>query len=217
MAKRKAVETTSADDLSPPPEDLQDGAAALANDNADLGSEQQPAKKRRTATRAGKKERASDDVPLTPRRAARSRKVKVEAEEDEATSLVEEAPSATKKKRQRNTVKVGEVKEEVNGASPKPALKGRGRKKQEIKNEVEKVEQNGETAVKRKRKTKEEKEAEAMPLAARTVGHKLFIGAHVSSAGGQCSPGHPYTIYTFSKIKVESSLNIISQAYRMLL
>lgn len=217
MAKRKAVETTSADDLSPPPEDLQDGAAALANDNADLESEQQPAKKRRTATRAVKKEIESDDVPLTPRRAARSRKVKVEAEADEATSLVEEAASATKKKRQRDTIKVEEVKEEVNGASPKPALKGRGRKKQEIKNEVEKVKQNGETTVKRKRKTKEEKEAEAMPLAARTVGHKLFIGAHVSSAGGQCSPGHPYTIYTFSKIKVESSLNIISQAYRMLL
>lgn len=34
------------------------------------------------------------------------------------------------------------------------------------------------------RKTKEEKEAEAMPLAARTVGSKLYIGAHVSAAGG---------------------------------
>lgn len=39
-------------------------------------------------------------------------------------------------------------------------------------------------AVKRKRKTKEEKEAEAMPLAARTVGSRLFIGAHVSIASG---------------------------------
>ncbi|KAF2088572.1 DNA-lyase, partial [Saccharata proteae CBS 121410] len=36
----------------------------------------------------------------------------------------------------------------------------------------------------RKRKTKEEKDAEAMPLAARTLGSKLAIGAHVSSAGG---------------------------------
>lgn len=42
-----------------------------------------------------------------------------------------------------------------------------------------------EKKVQRKRKTKEEKEAEAMPLAARTVGHKLFIGAHVSASGGQ--------------------------------
>ena len=36
----------------------------------------------------------------------------------------------------------------------------------------------------RKRKTKEEKEAAAMPLATRTIGHKLYIGAHVSGAGG---------------------------------
>lgn len=36
----------------------------------------------------------------------------------------------------------------------------------------------------RKRKTKEEKEAEAMPLAARTVGLKMFVGAHTSIAKG---------------------------------
>ena len=36
----------------------------------------------------------------------------------------------------------------------------------------------------RHRKTKEEKEAEAMPLAARTNGLKMFIGAHVSCAKG---------------------------------
>lgn len=35
-----------------------------------------------------------------------------------------------------------------------------------------------------KRKSKKDKEAEAMPLAARTIGHRLIIGAHVSSAGG---------------------------------
>jgi AP endonuclease-1 len=41
----------------------------------------------------------------------------------------------------------------------------------------------------KKRKTKEEKEAEAMPLAARTVvgtlKKALYIGAHVSGAGGK--------------------------------
>jgi AP endonuclease-1 len=36
----------------------------------------------------------------------------------------------------------------------------------------------------RKRKTKEEKEAEAMPLAARTTGLKMYVGAHVSIAKG---------------------------------
>lgn len=38
---------------------------------------------------------------------------------------------------------------------------------------------------KRKRKTKEEKEAEAMPLAARSTGLQMFVGAHVSSAKGR--------------------------------
>ena len=38
--------------------------------------------------------------------------------------------------------------------------------------------------VQRKRKTKEDLEAEAMPLAVRTVGSKLLVGAHVSGAGG---------------------------------
>lgn len=37
---------------------------------------------------------------------------------------------------------------------------------------------------KRARKTKEEKEAEAMPLAVRTKGLKMFVGAHVSAAKG---------------------------------
>ena len=46
----------------------------------------------------------------------------------------------------------------------------------------------GKTQSKRKRKTKEDKAVEAMPLAVRTLGHKLFIGAHVSSAGGQYIP-----------------------------
>lgn len=37
---------------------------------------------------------------------------------------------------------------------------------------------------KKKRKTKEEKEAEAMPLAARALGLKMFVGAHTSVAKG---------------------------------
>lgn len=37
---------------------------------------------------------------------------------------------------------------------------------------------------KRKRKTKEEKEAETMPLAARSTGLRMFVGAHVSAAKG---------------------------------
>lgn len=39
-------------------------------------------------------------------------------------------------------------------------------------------------STKRGKKTKEEKEAEAMPLAVRTQGLKMFVGAHVSAAKG---------------------------------
>ena len=38
---------------------------------------------------------------------------------------------------------------------------------------------------KKGKKTKEEKEAEAMPLAPRTQGLRMFVGAHVSAAKGQ--------------------------------
>lgn len=37
----------------------------------------------------------------------------------------------------------------------------------------------------KKRKTKEEKQAEAMPLRVRTEGLRMFVGAHVSAAKGQ--------------------------------
>ena len=44
-----------------------------------------------------------------------------------------------------------------------------------------------------KRKSKAEQEAElvAMPLAQRTLGQKLNIGAHVSAAGGECHCNRP--------------------------
>ena len=38
--------------------------------------------------------------------------------------------------------------------------------------------------VSRKRKTKEEKELEMQPLAARTTGLRMYVGAHVSAAKG---------------------------------
>lgn len=166
MPKRKAVQAPIADDsdLSPPPKDLDEGAAALANANADLDSTTQPTKKRKTASSIVKSETitptTNGTVATTQKRAVRTRKVKTEPEEEAAFSS-EEAPRPTPKKRQpkAKVVKKEEAEEGEELAEEKP--------------------------VKKKRKTKEEKEAEAMPLSARTIGHKLFIGAHVSSAGGQ--------------------------------
>lgn len=73
------------------------------------------------------------------------------------------------------------------------ATPAKTRKRKAVKNSEEAAEQvDGEEKpkVKRKRKTKEEKEAEAMPLAARSVGLRMFIGAHVSGAKGASETGH---------------------------
>lgn len=168
MAKRRLQKEPSGEvsDLSPPPKDIENGAAALEKEQP---IEQPSAKKRKTATQPkGRKaaveipkdEVAEEETAKSSPKVKRTKKVQVE-EEDQSSE--EAAEKAAPKKRQRKTKKVKEEDEE----------------------DVDKGEKAGEQKVKRKRKTKEEKEAEAMPLAARTVGHKLFIGAHVSSAGGQ--------------------------------
>ena len=54
----------------------------------------------------------------------------------------------------------------------------------DIEDETKDIDGATPTKPKRKRKTKEEKEAEAMPLAARTTGLCMFVGAHVSIAKG---------------------------------
>jgi hypothetical protein len=107
----------------------------------------------------------------------------------------EQKPTAAKKRKigtartsEGNTVKK-EVKEENDNEEAKLAPKRQTRKKAAVKKETAEADGDEPATVSKpaakKRKTKEEKEAEAMPLAARTIGHKLFIGAHVSSAGGQ--------------------------------
>ncbi|KAL8771898.1 MAG: hypothetical protein Q9209_002836 [Squamulea sp. 1 TL-2023] len=63
----------------------------------------------------------------------------------------------------------------------------KSRKRKAASQEEEAEELDGEPTTKKikgKKKTKEEKEAEAMPLAARSIGLRMFIGAHVSGAKG---------------------------------
>ena len=110
--------------------------------------------------------------------AKRKRIVKIE----EAEVEVGEPPS---KKAKRKQAAEGEVDDTFKDeASPTKA-----KSKTKVKEEDERV-QEGEEAPKRtkpKRKTKEEKELEAMPLAVRTDGLRMFIGAHVSGAKGRSS------------------------------
>lgn len=74
-----------------------------------------------------------------------------------------------------------EIPEDVEDIAAKP--------KQKKKKRDEDIVNGGELLEKptRKRKTKEGKASETMPLAARTDGLKMFVGAHVSSAKGPSS------------------------------
>ena len=98
------------------------------------------------------------DGQHTNKTTSRKRKVKVEVDQDE------ELPILAKESKKRK-LKVEEDEEEMDRPGSGDDI-------------VEKK-------AKKKRKTKEEKAAEAMPIAPRSIGHKLFVGAHVSSAGGQ--------------------------------
>ena len=104
-----------------------------------------------------------------PKRAKRSTKVEIKEEElipgrDESSKDIQTSPGKRKSKAtiKQDSADIGD-QEDRDSAEGDPATL---------------------TKVKRKRKTKEEKEAEAMPIAARSTGLKMFIGAHVSSAKG---------------------------------
>ena len=114
-------------------------------------------------------------------------KVEVKKEEDQVKDI---SPGKDKRKRNKadELVVNGETKEPLATEDTPQKTKQKRRIKQE-KIEEEDKDGAGEKGtikkVKQKRKTKEEKEAEAMPLAARTTGLRMYIGAHVSSAKGR--------------------------------
>ena len=131
---------------------------------------------------------------------------KGEAEEEFLNSNNHKTPTERRKAKQPSTkvrrnkkeqTDAGEEEEkEVDGDSPtkpksKRKVKDIAKKIKEVKEQDTDIEDeakalNGDTPQKpkRKRKTKEEKEAEAMPLAARTTGLRMYVGAHVSIAKG---------------------------------
>ena len=134
---------------------------------------------------AAKKRRVVKDGPVAAKTARASGGAAIKKEVKE-----EEEVKPTPKRQPRRKVADISDEEEVEAEEPedlKSAPKKQPRKKAVKQEATEEDEDNTATAkpAKKKRKTKEEKEAEAMPLAARTIGYKLFIGAHVSSAGGQ--------------------------------
>jgi AP endonuclease-1 len=121
------------------------------------------------------------------------------SDEEEDVKAVEATPKKNRTHKGTNKkttvvqaeVEVEEEQDPIADKSPKKAIK----KRITIKKSSEQTEGTQEVdkdavakkKVVRKRKTKEEKEAEAMPLAARTLGSKIVLGAHISSAGGKYS------------------------------
>lgn len=122
----------------------------------------------------------------TPKQSTPRKKRKIEVIEDEFIEDINIAKRLAEVSQEVDEALEAE-QERKSTAVPKEKKKG-NKKKVKVENESEaevEVDGKAEKKIKKKRKTKEEKEAEAMPLAARTVGHKLFIGAHVSAAGGK--------------------------------
>lgn len=199
MPKRRAAPTLreESSELSPPPdiladdEDVVERAVAPARSN---NTKAKPVKnKKGAASRVNKKSASIDsETAYVNGSTVKTEAVKGKTKEEEV------ATNGTPKRSRKRKIKAEEATEELNGlqgseaAEPKPKKRQR---KSEVKEEKAELDEDGNiiaNKVKRKRKTKEEKEAEAMPLAARTVGHKMFVGAHVSSAGGQSMSSDSY-------------------------
>ncbi len=116
------------------------------------------------------------DQPPTRKRKAteslknkkRTKKEQADADEEEEKKLDAETPTNRKQKARDIAKKIKEVKDQDT----------------DIEDEVKSLNDDTPQKAKRKRKSKEEKEAEAMPLAARTTGLRMYVGAHVSIAKG---------------------------------
>lgn len=111
------------------------------------------------------------------------RKPSIEEDQQPVDTQVDRGTLKTAKRKR--IIKVEEAEIEVGKPSPKKTKRKKAAKTA-VQEEDEEVQggEEGQKKIKRKRKTKEEKEIEAMPLAARTGGLRMFIGAHVSGAKG---------------------------------
>ncbi|KAH0841609.1 DNA (apurinic or apyrimidinic site) lyase, endon uclease [Fonsecaea pedrosoi] len=137
----------------------------------------------RSRKRTKPAEDRADITPKTQRKTNKEVTVAVKEEVSTKTSPVAKGKAVLKK----------EVEVTIKQSEQPPSDTSKRRAKANVKKEAEsegseldgdKAEQKELAKPKRKRKTKEEKEAEAMPFAPRTVGLKMYVGAHTSIAKG---------------------------------
>lgn len=141
------------------------------------------------------RKRAAEPIEPAISRLKRARKTRVYTEDSEEEEEIVKKGTIKKgtPKREKAKVVSKSIKEdeeveanssESEAESPKNVLKSKSKIKKVVKKEEIEEEGTIKKKVVRKKKTKEEKEAEAMPLLARTIGSKIVVGAHISSAGG---------------------------------
>ncbi|EXJ76343.1 AP endonuclease 1 [Cladophialophora psammophila CBS 110553] len=123
--------------------------------------------------------------PRTPR--TKNKKVTL-AVEKEVTTKASTGTNGTFALKEKAKATIKHTETPTKGGSQRKARVKTAKKaesdSEEYELEEDKIEQEDPVKPKRKRKTKEEKEAEAMPFAVRTVGLKMYVGAHTSIAKG---------------------------------
>lgn len=191
LVKRAPSEDSSG--LSSAPEDIADSVQVTAKTTIIEDKPKAASRKRKLAEVARKssseavsavvKAEITETTGAAKRKRVKKEPIKEEVEEEESVSQ----PKSPKTSRRKKTVKVEQEadSDDDDDDSDEPISKPtkRANRKAETTSKVSTTKSTEKKPV-RKRKTKEEKEAEAMPLASRTLNHKMFIGAHVSSAGG---------------------------------
>ncbi|KAJ5585492.1 DNA-(apurinic or apyrimidinic site) lyase 1 [Penicillium hispanicum] len=173
-------------------------------EDADVDPEPKPPVQSVSGRKGGHKRNLSngtpDDSPL--RRSKRQKstsnlKEPASSEESEAEADTNSTPSKTKAKKPRSPAAKKETKKE---GKPSPSLKRTQKQKPMTQAEDEDIDAKATSEAsaptrqpkpaKRGKKTKEEKGSEVMPLAPRTQGLRMFVGAHVSAAKGVFNSVH---------------------------
>ena len=172
--KRKLVEyaEVESDDDGLVDGDSEEGNESVSVDGAPTANGHKKAQKTSKSAQASK--------VSTPRRG----KAKVKAESG-TPKVAEEVVIATTKTEEINGIVKAEQEPTVKTATPATSKRrSKTQDTQALDPELSDLSADSTTKPRRKRKTKEEKEAEAMPLAARTPNLRMFVGAHTSVAKG---------------------------------
>lgn len=162
--------------------------SGLDNSELDIKSEQtflQKTNIKPARTKRSKVASLSNETDQSGGKDTATQEIKQEAEIHDKATKTRAKRSEDGVKAQKFSAKIEEEEQEEDVKVQSTPKKARKRKAANHEKEADKVPtEPTPKKAKGKRKTKAEKEAEAMPLAARSTGLRMFIGAHVSGAKG---------------------------------